>query len=498
MITKKSIEIWSSGKVKELYPNILKSLDCDKIASSPYSSPILTTLEQICDDVNREKETSSKDFLSLKAFKVIDENLRKCYVEVIPESDGKYIFPKRVFRLNITYSDFFTKANMDRSGCLELFKYLKLREVNRVEKKINNFTFTRTKITENGEGDTLPECDPRKLDVVNRLTSHYSELYNSDDALTNEFAFFDLLELTRERPRDKALWLNLEGGFGKDVLITLLSSFWQHRVFTEDINDDMNNNAPRVIVEREFARSNAEIWNRPELKKDTSKKEIERRVQSIKTHTGRTRDIVELNGDIRVNSAFTIETTNADLELRNDRDILRRFIVFKFEGISLIDHLTKEEISNAINGEYETELSYLYYLYVKAGHHENYMERLSTLSTPISEVIEEETKEIRDLVPKAWKKYSFIPKLWSDKVVEKNEKYFSGMKLKEKMAVLSLGTSKNISVEVTKIDKNNKDLKVTTTETITARENKLSNGKGIKPTLTLYGTFDENGSFTAD
>ena len=497
MITKKSIEIWSSGKVKELYPNILKSLDCDKIASSPYSSPILTSLEQICDDVNREKETSSKDFLSLKAFKVIDENIRKCYVEVIPESDGKHIFPKHVFRLNITYSDFFTKPNMDRSGCLELFRYLKLREVNRVEKKINNFTFTRTKITDNGEGDTLPERDPRKLDVVNRLTSHYSELYNSDDALTNEFAFFDFLELTRERPRDKALWLNLEGGFGKDVLITLLSNFWQHRTFTEDINDDMNN-APRVRAEREYARTNAEIWNRPELKKDASKQEIERRVQSIKTHTGRTRDIVELNGDIRVNSAFTIETTNADLELRNDRDILRRFIVFKFEGTSLIDHLTKEEISNAINGEYETELSYLYYLYVKAGYHENYMERLSTLSTPISEVIEEETKEIRDLVPKAWKKYSFIPKLWSDKVVEKNEKYFSGMKLKEKMAVLSLGASKNISVEVTKIDKNNKDLKVMSSETITARENKLSNGKGVKPTLTLYGTFDENGSFTAE
>ena len=497
MITKKSIEIWSSGKVKELYPNILELLDCDEIALSPYSSPILNTLEQICDDVNREKETSSKDFLSLKAFKVIDENLRKCYVEVIPESDGKYIFPKRVFRLNITYSDFFTKVNMDRSGCLELFKYLKLREVNRVEKKINNFTFTRTKIIENGEEDTLPECDPIKLDVVNRLTSHYSELYNSDDALTNEFAFFDLLELTRERPRDKALWLNLEGGFGKDVLITLLSNFWQHRTFTEDINDDMNN-APRVRAEREYARTNAEIWNRPELKKDASKQEIERRVQSIKTHTGRTRDIVELNGDIRVNSAFTIETTNADLELRNDRDILRRFIVFKFEGVSLIDHLTKEEISKAINGYYETELSYLYYLYVKAGYNKNYMERLSTLSTPISEVIEEETKEIRDLVPKAWKKYSSIPKLWSDKVVEKNEKYFSGMKLKEKMAVLSLGSSKNISVEVTKIDRNNKDLKVVSSETITARENKLSNGKGIKPTLTLYGTFDENGSFTAD
>ena len=497
MITKKSIEIWSAGKVKELYPNILKSLDCDKIASSPYSSPILTSLEQICDDVNREKETSAKDFKALQAFKLIDENLRKCYVEVIPESDGKYIFPKCVFRLNITYSDFFTKANMDRSGCLELFKYLKLREVNRVEKKINNFTFTRTKIIENGEGNTLPECDPRKLDVVNRLTSHYSELYNSDDALTNEFAFFDLLELTRERPRDKALWLNLEGGFGKDVLITLLSNFWQHRVFTEDINDDMHG-APRVKEEREDARTNAEIWNRPELKKDASKQEIERRVQSIKTHTGRTRDIVELNGDIRVNSAFTIETTNADLELRNDRDILRRFIVFKFEGTSLIDHLTKEEISSAINGEYENELSYLYYLYVKEGHHEKYMERLATLSTPISDVIEEETKEIRDLVPKAWKKYSFIPKLWSDKVVEKNEKYFSGMKLKEKMAVLSLGASKNISVEVTKIDRNNKDLKVVTSETITARENKLSNSKGIKPTLTLYGTFDENGSFTAD
>ena len=47
-------------------------------------------------------------------------------------------------------------------------------------------------------------------------------------------------------------------------------------------------------------------------------------------------------------------------------------------------------------------------------------------------------------------------------------------------------------------DKNNKDLKVVSSETITARENKLSNGKGIKPTLTLYGTFDENGSFTAD
>lgn len=498
MITKKSIEIWSSGKVKELYPNILKSLDIDKINNSPYASPILNSFEKICDEIDREKETSAKDFQALQAFKVIDENIRKCYVEVIPESDGTYIFPKPVFRLNITYSDFFTKANMDRSGCLELFKYLKLREVNRVEKKINNFTFTRTKIIDNGEGNTLPECDPRKLDVVNRLTSHYSELYNSDDALTNEFAFFDLLEITRERPRDKALWLNLEGGFGKDVLITLLSSFWQHRVFTEDINDDMNNSAPRVIIERELARTNSEIWNRPELKKDASKKEIERRVQSIKTHTGRTRDIVELNGDIRVNSAFTIETTNADLELRNDRDILRRFIVFKFEGISLIDHLTKEEISNAINGEYETELSYLYYLYVKAGYNKSYMERLSTLSTPISEVIEEETKEIRDLVPKAWKKYSFIPKLWSDKVVEKNEKYFSGMKLKEKMAVLSLGTSKNISVEVTKNDRNNKDLKVVTSETITARENKLSNGKGIKPTLTLYGTFDENGSFTAD
>lgn len=497
MITKKSIEIWSSGKVKELYPNILKSLDCDKIASSPYSSPILTTLEQICDDVNREKETSSKDFFSLKAFKVIDENLRKCYVEVIPESDGKYIFPKRVFRLNITYSDFFTKPNMDRSGCLEIFNYLKLKEVNRIEKKINNFTFTRTKITENGEGNTLPECDPRKLDVVNRLTSHYSELYNSDGALINEFAFFDLLELTRERPRDKALWLNLEGGFGKDVLITLLSNFWQHRMFMEDIDYDAKN-APRVIAERELARTNAEIWNRPELKKDASKKEIERRVQSIKMHTGRTRDIVELNGDIRVNSAFTIETTNADLELRNDRDILRRFIVFKFEGVSLIDHLTKEEISNAINGDYETELSYLYYLYVKAGYNKNYMERLSTLSTPISEVIEEETKEIRDLVPKAWKKYSFIPKLWSDKVIEKNSKYFDGMKLKEKVSVLSLGASKNISVEVTKIDRNNKDLKVVTSETITARENKLSNGKGIKPTLTLYGVFDENGSFTAD
>ena len=48
-----------------------------------------------------------------------------------------------------------------------------------------------------------------------------------------------------------------------------------------------------------------------------------------------------------------------------------------------------------------------------------------------------------------------------------NEKYFSGMKLKEKMSVLSLGTSKNISVEVTKIDKNNKDLKVVSSETIT-------------------------------
>ena len=129
MITKKSIEIWSSGKVKELYPNILETLDIDKIASSPYSSPILTTLEQICDDVNREKETSAKDFKALQAFKLIDENLRKCYIEVIPESDGKYIFQKRVFRLNVTYSDFFTKPNMDRSGCLELFKYLKLREV---------------------------------------------------------------------------------------------------------------------------------------------------------------------------------------------------------------------------------------------------------------------------------------------------------------------------------------------------------------------------------
>ena len=160
--------------------------------------------------------------------------------------------------------------------------------------------------------------------------------------------------------------------------------------------------------------------------------------------------------------------------------------------------MTKEEISKAINGDYETELSYLYYLYVKAGYHENYMERLSTLSTPISEVIGEETKEIRDLVPKAWRKYSFIPKLWSDNVVEKNSKYFEHMKLKEKMSVLSLGASKNINVEVTKIDRKNKDLKVVTSETITARENKLSNGKGIKPTLTLYGTFDENGSFTAD
>ena len=497
MITKKSIEIWSSGKVKELYPNILKSLDIDKINNSPYASPILNSFEKICDEIDREKETSVKDFQALQAFKVIDDNIRKCYVEVIPESDGTYIFPKPVFSLNITYSDFFTKNSMDRSGCLELFKYLKLREVNRVEKKINNFTFTRTKITDNGEGNTLPECDPKKLDVVNRLTSHYSELYNSDDALTNEFAFFDLLELTRERPRDKALWLNLEGGFGKDVLITLLSNFWQHRTFTEDINDDMNN-APRVRAEREYARTNAEIWNRPELKKDASKQEIERRVQSIKTHTGRTRDIIELNGDIRVNSAFTIETTNADLELRNDRDILRRFIVFKFEGTSLIDRLTKEEISKAINGDYETELSYLYYLYVKAGYHENYMERLSTLSTPISEVIGEETKEIRDLVPKAWRKYSFIPKLWSDNVVEKNSKYFEHMKLKEKMSVLSLGVSKNINVEVTKIDRKNKDLKVVSSETITARENKLSNSKGIKPTLTLYGTFDENGSFTAD
>ena len=86
----------------------------------------------------------------------------------------------------------------------------------------------------------------------------------------------------------------------------------------------------------------------------------------------------------------------------------------------------------------------------------------------------------------------------SDNVVEKNSKYFEHMKLKEKMSVLSLGASKNISVEVTKIDRKNKDLKVVTSETITARENKLSNGKGIKPTLTLYGTFDENGSFTAD
>ena len=497
MITKKSIEIWSSGKVKELYPNILETIDVDKIINSPYASPILNSFEKICDDIDREKETLAKDFQALQAFKVIDDNIRKCYIEVIPESDGTYIFPKHVFRLNITYSDFFTKTSMDRSGCLELFKYLKLREVNRVEKKINNFTFTRTKITDNGEGNTLPECDPRKLEVVNRLTSHYSELYNSDDALTNEFAFFDLLELTRERPRDKALWLNLEGGFGKDVLITLLSNFWQHRTFTEDINDDMNN-APRVRAEREFARTNAEIWNRPELKKDATKQEIERRVQSIKTHTGRTRDIVELNGDIRVNSAFTIETTNADLELRNDRDILRRFIVFKFEGTSLIDHLTKEEISNAINGDYENELSYLYYLYVKAGHHKKYMERLATLSTPISEVIGEETKEIRDLVPKGWKKYAFIPKLWSDNVIEKNSKYFDGMKLKEKMSVLSLGASQNISVEVTKIDRNNKDLKVTTSETITARENKLSNGKGKKPTITLHGTFDENGSFKAD
>ena len=72
------------------------------------------------------------------------------------------------------------------------------------------------------------------------------------------------------------------------------------------------------------------------------------------------------------------------------------------------------------------------------------------------------------------------------------------MKLKEKVSVLSLGASKNISVEVTKIDKNNKDLKIVTSETITARENKLSNGNGIKPTITLRGTFDENGSFTAD
>ena len=172
MITKKSIEIWSSGKVKELYPNILKSLDIDKINNSPYASPILNSFEKICDEIDREKETSVKDFQALQAFKVIDDNIRKCYVEVIPESDGTYIFPKHVFRLNITYSDFFTKNSMDRSGCLELFRYLKLREVNRVEKKINNFTFTRTKITDNGEGNTLPECDPKKLDVVNRLTSH--------------------------------------------------------------------------------------------------------------------------------------------------------------------------------------------------------------------------------------------------------------------------------------------------------------------------------------
>ena len=105
MITKKSIEIWSSGKVKELYPNILKSLDIDKINSSPYASPILNSFEKICDEIDREKETSAKDFQALQAFKVIDENIRKCYVEVIPESDGTIIFPKHVFRLNITYSE---------------------------------------------------------------------------------------------------------------------------------------------------------------------------------------------------------------------------------------------------------------------------------------------------------------------------------------------------------------------------------------------------------
>ena len=36
MITKKSIEIWSSGKVKELYPNILETLDIDKIKYYPH------------------------------------------------------------------------------------------------------------------------------------------------------------------------------------------------------------------------------------------------------------------------------------------------------------------------------------------------------------------------------------------------------------------------------------------------------------------------------
>ncbi len=46
MITKKSIEIWSAGKVKELYPNILESLDIDKINNSPYASPILNSFEK--------------------------------------------------------------------------------------------------------------------------------------------------------------------------------------------------------------------------------------------------------------------------------------------------------------------------------------------------------------------------------------------------------------------------------------------------------------------
>ena len=82
MITKKSIEIWSSGKVKELYPNILETLDIDKINNSPYASPILNSFEKICDEIDREKETSAKDFQALQAFKLIE----KISVSVISKS----------------------------------------------------------------------------------------------------------------------------------------------------------------------------------------------------------------------------------------------------------------------------------------------------------------------------------------------------------------------------------------------------------------------------
>lgn len=495
MITKSKIDFWKGNVINEVFPNIIRALDPQKLARSPYYPLSATRFEEVCATIeeNKQKEGAKleRHYQHLQAFKMIDANLKKCYIEVIPETDGKNIFSTEKFHLNMTYDDFYTQKQLERSNCLEICKYMNLRKLDRTAKTIKDTVYTRFSITKT---DILLDnkTNAIKMEVVKKLFEHYSALYSADDKDDKKMAFLDIMELMRVRPRDKALWFNITGGFGKDVLISIIANFWSHRIFTKDIHDDMSN-APRVKAENELERTNAEIWNRPELKADAKKDDIERRVQSIKTHTGRTSDIVEMNGDMRVNSAFTIETTNADLQLRNDRDVARRFIVFKFEGDPLIETLTSRQIEGFIAGDYDNELAEYYYEYVECGANIAYMDRLTKYSTPLSEVIDEETKEARSIIPASWRECEYIPSVWIDNFVARNKERFEGMKLKEKINILGLGGAESKAFKVVQIGQNNE--KVRKTKTLSARKNKFAKINATMPIVEQHGTFNDEGVF---